>query len=101
MSSKTSEVYKVVSDIPKGKVMTYGQIGEILSMNPRLVGRILHENPDPETVPCHRVVNSRGEVAEKYAFGGGDAQRQKLKQEGVEFVGNRVNIEKSFYKRNH
>lgn len=101
MSSKARDVYQVVSDIPRGNVMTYGQIGEILGMNPRLVGRILHKNPDPEGVPCHRVVNARGEVARSYAFGGGDVQMQKLKREGVEFVGNRVNIEKSFYKRNH
>ncbi len=98
---KADEVYKIVSEIPSGKVMTYGQIGKIARINPRLVGRILHNNPDPENVPCHRAVNSRGDVAENYAFGGGTAQTQKLIREGAEFAASRVNLKKSLYKRNH
>lgn len=98
---KSKEVYRVVKEIPKGKVTTYGQIGKILDMNPRLVGRILHENPDPENIPCHRVVSSLGGVSKKYAFGGNEAQKRKLKQEGVEFIRDRVNLKKCLYKRNH
>lgn len=102
MSSKRSkEVYSLVAKIPKGKVMTYGQVGKALSMNPRHVGRILHENTDPEGIPCHRVVNSRGRVAEKYAFGGGEIQARKLMAEDVEFAGKRVNLQKCLYKSNH
>ena len=77
--------------------MTYGQIGKIVGVNPRLVGRILHENLNPAEIPCHRVVNSRGEVAKHYAFGGNEAQERKLKQEGVVFIGGRVNLEKCLY----
>lgn len=71
---KEKQVYKVVREIPAGQVMTYGQIGKICGVSPRMVGRILHENPDPANIPCHRVVNSKGEVAESYAFGGREAQ---------------------------
>jgi len=95
--SKQSEVYKVVSHIPKGKVMTYGQIGKITGINPRLVGRILHENPNPGRFPCHRVVNARGMTAESYAFGGKKIQDKKLAQEGVEFLGEKVNLRKCLY----
>ena len=99
--NKSAEVYRIVSEIPKGNVMTYGQIGNIVGIHPRLVGQRLHANTDPDSIPCHRVVNSLGGVAEKYAFGGVEVQNQKLRKEGVEFIGNRVNLEKCLYKRNH
>lgn len=81
--------------------MTYGQIGKIVRVNPRLVGKILHDNPDPENIPCHRVVNARGGLADKYALGGKKIQSKKLVQEGVEVFAGRVNLEKCFYKRNY
>lgn len=96
-----SKVYRIVSGISKGKVMTYGQIGKILNMNPRSIGRILHGNKDPKNIPCHRVVNLRGEVAKKYAFGGSEIQKIKLIRERVEFTNDRVNLKKCLYKRNH
>lgn len=98
---KSQDVYRIVSEIPKGKVMTYGQIGKIVGVNPRLVGKILHKNPDPENIPCHRIVNIKGEVALKYSFGGQIIQSKKLVQEGVEFFDGTVNLKKCLYKRNH
>ena len=66
---------------------TYGQIAEHLGNKnlSRVVGSILHSNPDPANFPCHRVVNSKGQVAAHFAFGGGEAQRKLLEQEGVVF----------------
>ncbi len=81
--------------------MTYGQIGKIAGIHPRQVGRILHKNPDPGSIPCHRVVNSKGEVAAGYAFGGAKEQSKKLTREGVEFLKGRVNLEKCLCKRTH
>ncbi|WP_289475246.1 MGMT family protein, partial [Klebsiella pneumoniae] len=61
----------------------------------RTVGNILHDNPDPFRIPCHRVVSSKGEVAEHYAFGGGAAQRKRLEDEGIVFESNgRIDLEK-------
>ena len=80
-------IYEVVKNIPKGKVATYGQVA-FLAGNPhwaRVVGYALHNNPDPSSIPCHRVVNRDGKVAEVYAFGGGTVQRQLLKAEGITF----------------
>ena len=82
-----NKVYELVKSIPEGKVMTYGQIAEALDNKhlARVVGNILHNNPDPANIPCHRVVNARGEVAAHYAFGGADAQRTRLEAEGIVF----------------
>lgn len=81
------KVYTFLMTIPRGKVATYGKIAAHLG-NVRLaraVGTIRHNNPDPACYPCHRVVNSRGQVSSNFAFGGGDAQRKLLEQEGIVF----------------
>lgn len=54
-------VYEVLKTIPEGKVVTYGQIAEFLGNKhlARVVGNVLHKNPDPEHIPCHRVVNRK------------------------------------------
>lgn len=83
------KVYAFLKTIPRGKVATYGQIALYLGNKDlaRAVGNILHSNPDPSRFPCHRVVNSRGQVAAHFAFGGGAAQRRLLEQEGIVFEG--------------
>lgn len=81
------KVYAFLRTIPKGKVATYGQIAVHLGNKnlSRVVGNILHHNPDPGSFPCHRVVNSKGQVSANFAFGGAEAQRRLLEQEGIEF----------------
>ena len=81
------KIYDVVCLIPKGKVATYGQVA-LLAGNPRwarVVGYALHNNPAPVIIPCHRVVNREGRVAEAFAFGGGTTQRKMLEDEGIAF----------------
>ena len=87
MSSLNDKVYEFVKSIPRGKVATYGQIALRLGNKnfARAVGTILHNNPDPEHIPCHRVVNTQGKLARSYAFGGIEAQRRLLASEGVVF----------------
>ena len=88
--STFERIYEVVRSIPKGKVMTYGQVA-LLAGNPRwarVVGYALHKNPEPGVIPCHRVVNREGRVAPGFAFGGEDAQRKLLEGEGVSFLEN-------------
>ena len=58
--SPTKRIYEAVKTIPKGKVATYGQVAS-LAGDPKMaraVGNALHKNPDPENIPCFRVVNS-------------------------------------------
>jgi methylated-DNA-protein-cysteine methyltransferase-like protein len=79
------EVYKIVKMIPKGKVATYGQIAS-LTDNPKksiVIGWALHSNPYPGVVPCHRIVDRNGRLSGSFAFGGIDAQRKLLEDEGV------------------
>ena len=81
------KIYEVVKQIPRGKVATYGQVA-LLAGNPRwsrVVGYALHNNPAPMIIPCHRVVNREGKVAEAFAFGGGNVQKDLLLSEGIEF----------------
>jgi len=94
--SPTKRIYEAVKKIPKGKVATYADVAQMAGDRKmaRAVGNALHKNPDPGTIPCHRVVNSKGELAGEYAFGGAWKQAQILESEGVEIVGNKVNLEK-------
>ena len=81
------KIYAVVLKIPKGFVATYGQVA-LYAGNPRwarVVGYALHNNPAPGIIPCHRVVNREGRVAEAFVFGGGNMQRQMLEAEGIIF----------------
>lgn len=90
-----SAVYNSISKIPVGKVTTYGILTKLSGINnPRLVGKILHQNPDPNKYPCHRVVNSKGQTAKNYAFGGEPAQIKKLMAEGVEVKQGKVDLTK-------
>ncbi len=95
------KIYRVVSQIPRGKVATYGMVAT-LAGNPRwarVVGYALHVNPDPMRIPCFRVVNRLGEVSKAFAFGGENRQRQLLENEGVEFVDGKVDLSRFLWRR--
>lgn len=94
--SPTKKIYEAVKQIPKGCVATYGQVAEMAG-NPRMsraVGNALHKNPDPEHIPCYRVVNSRGELSGAFAFGGKDVQKKLLEADGIEVVNGTVDLKK-------
>lgn len=80
-------VYDIVRQIPRGKVATYGQIARLIGhpKSARVVGWALHNNPDSNNIPCHRVVNSQGKISSGYAFGGPNVQRELLENEGIVF----------------
>ena len=98
--STFERIYEIVKQIPRGCVATYGQIA-LMAGNPRwarVVGYALHVNPDPEHIPCFRVVNRAGEVSKAFAFGGENMQIQLLEQEGVTFTSEgRVDLEKHLW----
>ena len=82
------KIYEVVKTIPKGRVMTYGEVAA-LAGNPRwsrVVGYALHVNPNPAEIPCHRVVTKDGSLSKAFAFGGENMQRTLLAEEGIEFL---------------
>lgn len=90
------KVYAYLLTIPKGKVVTYGQIAAALG-NPKLaraVGNALHQNPDPDKYPCYKVVSAAGKLSTNFAFGGMEGQRQRLEAEGIRVENDRVDLKK-------
>jgi len=89
MSNFFQQVYRLVKQVPRGKVVTYGQIAKALgSRDARKVGWALHANKEENQVPCHRVVNRNGRLAPNFAFDGPEEQRRRLLTEGVGFLPN-------------
>jgi methylated-DNA-protein-cysteine methyltransferase-like protein len=86
-----NRVYALVVQIPKGKVMTYGQIAALAGspQAARIVGGIAHYGD--EDLPWQRVVKKDGSLAEGYP-GGVDGHRQVLEAEGVEVHDYKVNV---------
>jgi len=87
MNDFFSRVYKLVAQIPKGKVATYGQIGNLLgeSRGARTIGWAMKATPAELKLPCHRVVNIKGELALTFVFGDKDYQKELLIKEGISF----------------
>lgn len=89
-----TQVLEYLLTIPKGKVVTYGQIAEALGCPSaaRAVGNALHKNPDGDKYPCYKVVNSKGELSGRFAFGGIMVQQERLEADGVKVVNNCVDL---------
>jgi len=94
--SPTKRIYNAVKMIPYGRVATYGQVAEMAGDRKmaRAVGNALHKNPDPDNIPCFRVVNSKGELAGEFAFGGAGAQARLLEAEGIVVENGKVDLSK-------
>ena len=90
------EVFKIVSKVPKGKVITYKIVAEKAGTSPRAVGSIMRSNPNPIKIPCHRVVMSNGKIG---GYSGSNTRNIKkkirlLRSEGVEIKGGRIDLSK-------
>ncbi len=93
------KIYEIVNEIPYGMVCTYGAIAQKIGLrsSARMVGYALHADKRNFTAPYHRVVNRNGELTGKNAFPGDDTMRKLLESEGIEFVGDRVNMKKHLW----
>ena len=94
--SPSRRIYEAVKRIPYGRVATYSQVAELAGDRKmaRAVGNALHKNPDPDGIPCFRVVNAKGELAGAFAFGGAGVQAKLLAAESVEVTNDRVDLSK-------
>ena len=92
------KVYKITRNIPKGKVMTYGQIAKLAGKPnaARAVGLFMRTNPDAPNTPCHRVVAHDGSLNGYSGIGGINTKKKMLLTEGVLFNGDKVD-KKSFH----
>jgi O-6-methylguanine DNA methyltransferase len=90
----SKRIYEAVKKIPYGHVATYSQIAEIAGDKKmaRAVGNALHKNPDPDNIPCYRVVNAKGELAGEFAFGGKGVQAKLLEAEGIAVIDGKVDL---------
>ena len=95
-------IYAVVARVPRGRVVTYGQVAALagLPRQARLVGYAMHGLPDGSTLPWHRVINAQGKVSVRSFAGPSEGlQRHLLEEEGVAFGdGGRVNLKRYRWK---
>ena len=83
-SNYRERVYRIVRSIPRGRVMTYGQLAEILGdgYTPRTIGFVMHGSDDK--TPWHRVINAQGGCSTGRLVLPADKQQRMLAAEGVE-----------------
>ena len=84
-SNYRERVYRIVRRIPRGHVMTYGQLAEILGegYTPRTIGFVMHGSDDK--TPWHRVLNAQGACSTGRIVLPYDKQQRMLEAEGVSF----------------
>lgn len=90
-ASFSEKVYEVVRKVPKGKVVSYGDIANYIGGSARMVGWAMnaaHQQHPP--IPAHRVVNRNGLLTGKFHFDTPDLMEQLLKNEGIEIKKNQV-----------
>jgi methylated-DNA-protein-cysteine methyltransferase-like protein len=89
-------VWDVVSGIPSGCVLNYGEIARLAGLpgRARLVGRALGLAPRSMQLPWHRVVNAQGRISFKPGGAQYRRQRELLEGEGVEFDGEIIDLER-------
>ncbi|WP_026694034.1 MGMT family protein [Peribacillus kribbensis] len=98
MNEFTQKAIDLILSIPAGKVMTYGQIARMAGSprGARQVVRILHSMSVKYGLPWHRVINVKGEISIA-SDEGSWTQIQRLRAEGVEVTGNKVQLERYQY----
>ena len=89
--------YKVLKTVPKGKITTYKEIAKALNSKAyRAVGTAMNKNPYAPKVPCHRVINSNGNVGN---FASGTKNKIKLlKKEGIEIKNDKIDLNKYLFR---
>ena len=93
-------VWKVVSEIPPGHVLTYGEVARLSGM-PRAAGRAsqaLRRAPRGVKLPWHRVINAQGKISFPEDSSGWHAQKDRLESEGVIFLNGKVDLEHFGYR---
>jgi methylated-DNA-protein-cysteine methyltransferase-like protein len=87
VSTTYEKIYAVVRRVPRGRVVTYGQVAWMAGLRgaARQVGYALHALPEKHNVPWHRVINAHGRVSKRSSSDHDELQRVLLEAEGVSF----------------
>lgn len=93
------KTYELIRKIPAGKVATYGQVAALVGVphGARAVGMSMRTNPDAPKTPCHRVVAADGRLTGYSGPGGVKGKKKMLLAEGVQFIGDRVDLSQSLW----
>jgi len=93
-SDKYQRIWRTVSEIPPGRVATYGQIARLagLGRHARMVGYALHATPREKEIPWHRVINAQGKISLPKEDGRFDLQKALLEAEGIDFSGEKLDL---------
>jgi methylated-DNA-protein-cysteine methyltransferase-like protein len=93
-------VWQVVEDIPRGHVLTYGEVARLAGMSraARRVSQAMRRAPRARKLPWHRVVNAAGKISFPVDSEGYRQQKKRLECEGVVFVKGRIDLERHGYK---
>jgi methylated-DNA-protein-cysteine methyltransferase-like protein len=92
-------VWQVVRDIPRGCVLTYGEVSRLAGSggSPRCVSQALRKAPAAMKLPWHRVINSQGKISFPAGSHGYRQQKARLEKEGVVFLNGRTNLQQFGY----
>jgi methylated-DNA-protein-cysteine methyltransferase-like protein len=96
LEARRTALYLTLHQVPEGKVVSYGQLGELAGLGraARFVGRTLSQLPDGSTLPWHRVIGAGGKLSLLAGTVSGEEQRARLRAEGVTIRNNRVDMER-------
>ena len=92
-------VWQVVQGIPRGHVLTYGEVARLAGMTrwARRVSQAMRRAPRRMELPWHRVVNAQGKISFPEDSNGYRRQKRRLEEEGVVFLNGKIDLEKFGY----
>lgn len=92
--ARRAALYMTLSQVPAGKVVSYGQLAEMAGLGraARWVGRTLSQLPEGSSLPWHRVIGAGGRISLAVGTASGDEQRARLRAEGILMTNNRIDI---------
>ena len=93
-SNGYQNVWKVVSEIPSGHVLTYGEVARLSGMprQARRVSQALRRAPRAMNLPWHRVINAQGKISFPEDSSGWQKQKDKLEDEGIVFLNGKIDL---------
>src|SRR3989344_9154126 len=99
-ASLSSSCYSLLQQIPKGKVTTYKSLALALNTKAyRAIGQIMKRNPNPDLVPCYKVLKSDGSLGGYLGSSQENIKKkiQLLKRDGIEINNNKIDLDKYLF----